>query len=183
MAAYRRVDDLPAGWLPVHRDQLWAQRLVPVLIMGSLYLTFTFSPLPTILQVPALESWHQESLYLSRAWGQVVGVNASCSLQCFDTVGWVTGRTLACEKPALIVLNLAQLGVTLLLYDWATCATTTVIWPFSRTTRVSRCQKRTSGLYGARVDLQRQTHRPSGWAPLHPPFFTGWMLFLPPNQQ
>ena len=29
----------------------------------------------------------------------------------------VTGRTLACEKPALIVLNPAQLGVTLLLYD------------------------------------------------------------------
>jgi len=28
MAAYRRVDDLrsPAGWLPVHRDQLRAQR-------------------------------------------------------------------------------------------------------------------------------------------------------------
>jgi len=29
MAAYRRVDDLrsPAGWLPVHRDQLRAQRV------------------------------------------------------------------------------------------------------------------------------------------------------------
>jgi len=39
---------------------------------------------------------------------------------------------------------------------------------FSRTTRVSRCQKGTSGLYGAREDWQRQTHRPSGWAPLHP---------------
>jgi len=41
MAAYRRVDDLPspAGWLPVHRDQLRAQRSVSS--MGSLYL-FTF---------------------------------------------------------------------------------------------------------------------------------------------
>jgi len=59
---------------------------------------------------------------------------------------------------------------------------------------VSRCQKRTSGLYGAREDQQRQTHRPSGWAPLHrtkqcppplssPYFFTGRMPFLPPNQQ
>jgi len=30
MAAYRRVDDLrsPAGWLPLHRDQLRAQRSV-----------------------------------------------------------------------------------------------------------------------------------------------------------
>jgi len=28
MAAYRRVDDLPAGWLPVQRDQLRAQRSV-----------------------------------------------------------------------------------------------------------------------------------------------------------
>jgi len=26
MAAYRWVDESPAGWLPVHRDQLWAQR-------------------------------------------------------------------------------------------------------------------------------------------------------------
>ena len=40
--------------------------------------------------------------------------------------------------------------------------------PFSGTTRVSQCQKRTSGLYGARKDWQRQTHRSSGWAPLHP---------------
>ena len=40
MAAYRRVDDLrsPAGWLPVHRDQLRAQRSVS--IMGSLYLFY-----------------------------------------------------------------------------------------------------------------------------------------------
>ena len=38
MAAYRRVDDLrsPAGWLPVHRDQLRAQRSVSS--MGNLYL-------------------------------------------------------------------------------------------------------------------------------------------------
>ena len=36
MAAYRREDDLrsPAGWLPVHRDQLRAQRSVSS--MGSL---------------------------------------------------------------------------------------------------------------------------------------------------
>jgi len=40
--------------------------------------------------------------------------------------------------------------------------------PFSGTARVNRCQKRTSGLYGAREDSRRQTHRQSGWAPLHP---------------
>jgi len=41
--------------------------------------------------------------------------------------------------------------------------------PFSRTTQVSRCQKKaSSGLYGAREDNKRQTHRQSGWAPLHP---------------
>jgi len=41
MAAYRRVDDLrsPAGWLPVHRDQLRPQRSVSS--MGSLYLLIT----------------------------------------------------------------------------------------------------------------------------------------------
>jgi len=40
MAAYRRVDDLqsPAGWLPVHRDQLRAQHSVSS--MRSLYLLF-----------------------------------------------------------------------------------------------------------------------------------------------
>jgi len=29
---------------------------------------------------------------------------------------------------------------------------TTILWPFSGTTQVSRCQKITSGLYGARED-------------------------------
>jgi len=60
--------------------------------------------------------------------------------------------------------------------------------PFSGTTRVSRCQKRTSGLYDARADTP--TIRP-GTTPTrlssahihHPPFFTGRMPFLPPNQQ
>ena len=33
--------------------------------------------------------------------------------------------------------------------------------PFYRTTRVSRCQKITSGLYGAREDQQKQTHWPA----------------------
>ena len=43
MAAYRRVDDLrsPAGWLPVHQDQLRAQRSVSS--MGSLYLYLFYS--------------------------------------------------------------------------------------------------------------------------------------------
>ena len=52
--------------------------------------------------------------------------------------------------------------------------------PFSRTTRVSRCQKKTSGLYGAREDQQRQTQSiqlgatPSGLTSAHfhhPPIF------------
>jgi len=40
MAAYRQVDDLrsPASWLPVHRDQLLAQRSVRN--MESLYLFY-----------------------------------------------------------------------------------------------------------------------------------------------
>jgi len=41
--------------------------------------------------------------------------------------------------------------------------------PFSSTIQVSQCQKKSSsGFYGAREDKQRQTHRPSSWAPLHP---------------
>jgi len=52
--------------------------------------------------------------------------------------------------------------------------------PFSGTTRVSRCQKRTSGLHGAREGYQRQTHQLSAWAPLHPdwPVLTFTIPFL-----
>jgi len=44
MAAYRRVDDLrsPVGWLPVHRDQLRAQRSVIVGIEYGKAFTFIF---------------------------------------------------------------------------------------------------------------------------------------------
>jgi len=47
MAAYRRVDGFksPAGCLPVHRDQLHAQRSVTS--MGELYLLVTTSELTT----------------------------------------------------------------------------------------------------------------------------------------
>jgi len=31
-------------------------------------------------------------------WVSLVGLSASCYLQCFDVVGWVTGRTWALEK-------------------------------------------------------------------------------------
>ena len=57
--------------------------------------------------------------------------------------------------------------------------------PFSGTTRVSRCQKRTSGLYGAREDQQRQTltirldatqYGPTS-AHLHHPPLTSWTYF------
>jgi len=40
---------------------------------------------------------------------------------------------------------------------------------FSGTTRLSRCHKKaSSGLHGAKEDNKRQTHRQSGWEPLHP---------------
>ena len=65
--------------------------------------------------------------------------------------------------------------------------------PFSGTTRVSRCQKRTKTLWckGSLTEADTLTIRldttPSGLTSAHlhhpPPFFTGWMPFLPPNQQ
>jgi len=103
MAAYRRVDDLrsPAGWLPVHRDQLRAQRSVST--MGSLYLYLlpsgappldsagawpwtTHSVLPfshTVLDRPPLVDWRTER----RPCGQplilplVTPSRSSCSTQ------------------------------------------------------------------------------------------------------
>jgi len=55
MAAYRRVDDLrsPAGWLPVHRDQLRAQRSVSS--MGSLYLFFTVTTMKSTVSSEAVK--------------------------------------------------------------------------------------------------------------------------------
>jgi len=38
------------------------------------------------------------------------------------------------------------------LYSLITTTTTTILWPFSGTTWVSWCQKKTSGLSGARED-------------------------------
>jgi len=59
------------------------------------------------------------------------------------------------EKYPLPALNLYQVGnlnsalLDCYLHD---LTTTTILRPFSGNTRVSRCQKRTSGLYGARED-------------------------------
>jgi len=58
--------------------------------------------------------------------------------------------------------------------------------PFSGTTQVSWCQKRTSGLYGTReINRGRHTDHQTTSAHLQhcPIFFMGWMPFLPPNQQ
>ena len=62
--------------------------------------------------------------------------------------------------------------------------------PFSGTTRVSRCQKRTSGLYGRLTEADTPTIRlgatPSGLTSAHlhhPPIFTGRMPFLLPNRR
>jgi len=65
MAVYRRVDDLysPAGWLPVHRDQLRAQRSVTSI--GSLYLFPTALTNVRLLQNEKHKNYKQfgQSLY------------------------------------------------------------------------------------------------------------------------
>jgi len=57
-----------------------------------------------------------------------------------------------CNKPAQSCVYLAYIHVDYCYYYYHSRFTTTVYGPFSGTTRVSRCQKRTSGLYGARED-------------------------------
>ena len=49
-----------------------------------------------------------------------------------------------------------------------TAHTTTVLRPFFWNHSDEPVPEETSGHYGAREDIQRQTHRPSGLAPLHP---------------
>jgi len=70
-----------------------------------------------------------------------------------------------------------------------TTTTTTILRPFSGTIWLSRCQKRSSRLCGTTGDY---TDHPVGphfirtnqcSFPPFPPFFTGRMPFLPPNQQ
>jgi len=57
---------------------------------------------------------------------------------------------LLCFKLLLLLLYAFAFAF---LYLWRYHTTTTTVYsPFSRTTRVSRCQNRTSGLYGARED-------------------------------
>ena len=71
MAAYRRVwvDDLrsPADWLPVHWDQLRAQRSVSS--MGSLYLYLTF----TFYQCK-MQRCRDADVATSKLWCKCVGV-------------------------------------------------------------------------------------------------------------
>jgi len=63
MAAYRRVDDLrsPAGWLPVHWDQLQAQHSVSS--MGSLYLYLFTCPTGATRCTDWGEIWHGGPLF------------------------------------------------------------------------------------------------------------------------
>jgi len=92
--------------------------------------------------------------------------------------------------PVMLWHNGHGLLVTSLTVDWippCTLPPQPFYGPPSMTTRVSRCQRRTS------EDQQRQTHRPSGWAPLHLdqplptstilPYFYRPDALLPPNQQ
>jgi len=67
MAAYRRVDDLrsPAGWLPVHRDQLRSQRSVSS--MGSLYL-FTSSLCRKPMTDSSSQQWSTEKRAKETVW-------------------------------------------------------------------------------------------------------------------
>jgi len=95
------------------------------------------------------------------------------------TLHWVIWHTIVHQSPTSIYLPTTT---QLLFYG-----------PFSGSTRVSWCQKRTSGLYGAReIYRGRHTDHPAGhhfiWTNQCPPppspiFFTARMPFLPPNQQ
>ena len=53
-------------------------------------------------------------------------------------------------------------------YNPPTTTTTTTSQPFLLDQPGEPAPEGTPGLYGAREDQQRQTHRPSGWAPIHP---------------
>ena len=83
MAAYRRVDDLrsPAGRLPVHRDQLRAQRSVSS--MESLYLYVYFSLLSitaVIVAVAGTNRYDMEASVTSPS-----GVTELCDIQDLGT--------------------------------------------------------------------------------------------------
>jgi len=85
-------------------------------------------------------------LLLLQVWQQVKAANPGFSIcEIGATIGRMW-RELADEEKQRHMedFNKDKVGTT--------TTTTTILWPFSGTTRVSRCQKRTSGLYGARED-------------------------------
>jgi len=105
-----------------------------------------------------------------RRW--VVGLHRFIVLffQSFDTADWVTWRM--CRKTTY-TQRFSCGNVWRRTADGAEPGTHTIVLrPFSGTTRVSWCQKKSSfGFYGARGDrYQRQTNRQSGSAPLHPDY-------------
>jgi len=79
-------------------------------------------------------------------------VTILASIQYFDTVGWLGGRNGIC-----LVKNVLQLSHRFSFWGPTKSSTVTTTpqpfcGPYSGTTRVSHCQKRTSGLYGAQED-------------------------------
>jgi len=106
MAAYRRVYDLrsPAGWLPVHRDQLQAQ--CSVSSMGTLYIFNGFTARWYICMlrtcVPAADI--QDDWYSGRVHGPVHWFNAAVTVQSFHSPpqGYSAPQTHRLHSPRLV---------------------------------------------------------------------------------
>jgi len=113
MAAYRRVDDIrsPAGWLPVHRDQLRAQRSVSSTSMGKpfsflVYFTWLYSTwldfCLTLLYFTWLLldfAWHR--VYSSQHESLPVLTVITCDTYCTAGYVWHVERGTSYHAPSL----------------------------------------------------------------------------------
>jgi len=90
--------------------------------------------------------------------------------------------------------NITVMAAVQLLHHITHHHTTTVLRPFFRDHPGDPVPEENIWTLWCKGRLTRQTHRPSGWAPLHPDqpvptstilpiFFRGQMPFLPPNRQ
>jgi len=148
------------------------------------YICRRFIPTTAILVSILLKEKHRMAGQLA-AWHNHSGIFDQNGLLASDSCGdFRGGRTSLLLPPGAENASYAT--------DYHT-PTTTVLRPFFQDHPGEPVPEENLWTLWHKGRLTRQTHRLSGWVPLHPDravptsiiptFFTGQMLFLPPNQQ
>ena len=116
----------PAGWLPVHRDQLRAQRSVTS--MGKLHLLpFSCQNGNNLSSTEMVVSFRYVTLWVTDVMPIFRNrlLFAVFCLQCFDTIGWASKRASGLQKLRDEVLEWlsvwSKVQIVCLWSDWCHC--------------------------------------------------------------